>query len=70
MSIQEIPLTPLTLYGIQGQAMMPLASFKIIDTTMREAEIERLLSTLADQDKVIMGNTLIFTESYDAFRVL
>lgn len=67
--ITEIKLNPLSVYGVIGTAMVPLATFTIIDVTKREETILDLLGKLADSEKLIIGNTLIFTESYDAFRI-
>jgi hypothetical protein len=70
MTIEELPLTNLTVYGIIGAAMVPLANFSIIDESKRSETVEDLLGQLASEEKVIIGSTLIFTESYDAFRVV
>ena len=70
MSANDFPLTPLCIYGIAGAAMVPLANFSLIDSSKRAETIEDLLMQLAAEEKVIIGNTLIFTESYDAFRIL
>lgn len=68
--IVELPLTPLSICGIMGTALVPLAQYNLLDASKRAEAIEEILSELASKDVVIMGNTLIYTEGFDGFRIL
>lgn len=68
--IKELPMQKLTLYGVIGGTMVPLAQVSLLEPDKREKVIEEILSILSSEEKVILYNTLIFTESYDAFRIL
>jgi hypothetical protein len=69
-NLVEIPLYTVTLYGIQGGGMIPLAQFTVTDPSKRAEAIESLLNTLSTEERVIIANTLVFTEGYDAFRII
>lgn len=68
--IKELPMQKLTLYGVLGATMVPLAQVSLLEPDKREKVIEDLLTILASEDKIILYDTLIFTENYDAFRIL
>lgn len=68
--IVEIPLEPLNICGIIGTALIPLSQYKLTKDEIRHEVIEVILSELASKEVVIMGNTLIYTEGFDGFRVL
>lgn len=68
--ISEIKLHPLTIYGIQDGKMIPLTDFKMIDPSLRTETIEELMSSLATNEIVILGGTLIRTERFDCFKVM
>ena len=68
--IKEIPLEPLAICGIMGTALIPLSQYKLTKEEIRHEVIESILTELASKDVVIMGNTLIYTEGFDGFRIL
>ena len=70
MMIEEIKLEPLSICGIMGTALIPLATLNITDPSTRADVIKEILTELATKDSVIMANTMIFTEGFDGFRIL
>ncbi len=70
VEIKEIKLEPLNICGIMGTALIPLCQYNLTDPEDRASVIESILTELAAKESVIMGNTLIFTEGFDGFRVL
>lgn len=69
-NLTEIPLTPLGIYGIMGTAMIPIATYNLTDPSKRDEVINEILTEFATKDVVILGNTLIYTDGYDGFRIL
>ncbi len=68
--IVEIKLEPLAICGIMGTALIPLGQYHITKDETRHEVIESILTELASKEAVIMGNTLVYTEGFDGFRVL
>lgn len=68
--ILEIPLEPLNICGIMGTALIPLGQYHITKDEARHEVIESILTELASKEVVIMGNTLVYTEGFDGFRIL
>lgn len=68
--IVEIPLEPLNICGIMGTALIPLGQYHITKDEVRHQVIESILTELSSNEVVIMGNTLIYTEGFDGFRIL
>ena len=68
--IVEIPLEPLNICGIMGTALIPLTQYNLTSDEDRALVIERILTELASKEVVSMGNTLIYTEGFDGFRIL
>ena len=68
--IKELPLVTLGIYGIMETAMIPLATYNLVDPSKRGEVINEILTEFATKDSVIFGSTLIFTESFDGFRIL
>lgn len=68
--IRELPIVQLAIYGIMGTAMIPLATYGLLDPSKREEVIDTILHELADKDSVFLGATLIKTEGFDGFRIL
>lgn len=65
-----IPLKPISVYGFVGGGLIPLVQYNCLEGENRQEVIDNILLSLSTEDKVIISNTLIFTESYDAFKVL
>lgn len=68
--IVKIPLTPLTICGIIGVNMGPLCQYNLTAKENRHDVIADILTEFATKDVVILGNTLIKTESFDGFRII
>lgn len=68
--IVEIPLEKLNICGLMGVALIPLTQYSITADEDRALVIESILTELASKEVVIMGNTLIYTEGFDGFRIL
>jgi hypothetical protein len=68
--IVEIPLEKLNICGLMGTALIPLTQYSITADEDRALVIESILTELASKEVVIMGNTLIYTEGFDGFRIL
>lgn len=68
--IKEIPLDPLNICGIMGTALIPLCQYNLGEGEVRHLVITEILTELGSKDLVIMGNTLIYTEGFDGFRIL
>ena len=68
--IKELPLEPLAICGIMGTALIPLCQYNLLDASKRGEVIKELLTEFASKEVVIMGNTLIYTEGFDGFRIL
>lgn len=68
--ILEIPLEPLNICGIMGTALIPLGQYHITKDETRHEIIKSILTELSSSETVIMGNTLIYTEGFDGFRIL
>ena len=68
--IKELPLEPLNICGIMGTALIPLCQYNLLDPSKRGEVITEILTELASNEVVIMGNTLVYTEGFDGFRIL
>ena len=68
--IKELPLEPLNICGIMGTALIPLCQYNLLDAGKRGEVIKELLTEFATKEAVIMGNTLVYTEGFDGFRIL
>lgn len=68
--IKELPIIQLTVYGIMGSSMIPLATYGLLDPEKRNEVVSTILKELADNPSVILGPSLIKTEGFDGFRVL
>lgn len=68
--IKELPLEPLNICGIMGTALIPLCQYNLLDSSERGEVITEILTELASKEVVIMGNTLVYTEGFDGFRIL
>lgn len=68
--IKELPLKPLNICGIMGTALIPLCQYNMTEDEVRHLVITEMLTEFATKDVVIMGNTLIYTEGFDGFRIL
>ena len=68
--IVEIPLEKLKICGLMGANLIPLTQYNLTDDEDRALVIESILTELASKEVVIMGNTLIYTEGFDGFRIL
>lgn len=68
--IKELPLKPLNIYGIMGTALIPLCQYNLLDPSKRSEVVTEILTELASKEIVIMGNTLVYTEGFDGFRIL
>jgi hypothetical protein len=68
--IKEVPLETLNICGIMGTALIPLCQYNMAEDEVRHLVISELLTEFATKDVVIMGNTLIYTEGFDGFRIL
>ena len=68
--IVEIPLKKLNIYGLMGATLIPLTQYSLTSDEDRALVIESILTELASKEVVIMGNTLIYTEGFDGFRIL
>lgn len=68
--IKELPLEPLSICGIMGTALIPLCQYNLLDPSKRSEVITEILTELASKEIVIMGNTLVYTEGFDGFRIL
>ena len=68
--IKELPLEPLNICGIMGIALIPLCQYNLLDPSKRGEVITEMLTEFASKEVVIMGNTLIYTEGFDGFRIL
>lgn len=69
-NVTEIPLSQIQVIGLQKGNGVVLGSFTVTDPSKREAVITEILENLAGNDVVVIGNTVVFTENYDAFRVV
>lgn len=70
VEIKEIPLDPLNICGIMGTALIPLCRYNLLDPSKRGEVITEMLTEFASKEVVIMGNTLVYTEGFDGFRIL
>ena len=68
--IKELPLEPLNICGIMGTALIPLCQYNMSKEEERHRVVTEILNELATKEVVIMGNTLVYTEGFDGFRVL
>ena len=68
--IKELPLELLNICGIMGTALIPLCKYNLLDSSKRGEEITEMLTEFASKEIVIMGNTLVYTEGFDGFRIL
>ncbi len=68
--LKELPLTTLAIYGIMGTAMIPLATYNLLDNSKRQEVIDEILGEFASKETVILGGTLVYTEGFDGFRIL
>lgn len=68
--IKEIKLEPLAIFGIMGTALIPLCQYNMTNEDERHLVVKEILTELATKEVVIMGNTLIYTEGFDGFRIL
>lgn len=68
--LEEIKLEPLHICGIMGTALIPLCQYNMTEDEERHVVIQEILTELASKEVVIMGNTLVYTEGFDGFRVL
>ena len=50
--------------------LIPLTQYSLTSDEDRALVIESILTELASKEVVIMGNTLIYTEGFDGFRIL
>lgn len=69
-NIVEVPLTNLNICGIMGAALIPLCQYNMGEGEVRHLVVTEILTELATKEVVIMGNTLIYTEGFDGFRIL
>ena len=67
--IVEIPLEKLNICGLMGATLIPLTQYSITADEDRALVITSILTELASKEVVIMGNTLIYTEGFDGFRI-
>ena len=67
--VQELPKPKLVVFGIKEGVMMTLATVVLVDVTKRESVISEILETLASSTSCILGDTLIYTEKFDAFQI-
>ncbi len=68
--LKEIPLTPMQVIGYQkGQAVI-LGTMNLVKPEEREKTVDEILRQFAENEIVIIGNTLVYTENFDAFRVI
>jgi hypothetical protein len=70
MSLSEIPLTTLKIYGIMGPNMIPLAMYNLRPDEVRKEVIQEILSSFANDDVVILGGTMVRTEAFDGFKII
>jgi hypothetical protein len=70
MSLSEIPLTTLNIYGIMGPNMIPLAMYNLRPDEVRKEVIQEILSSFANDDVVILGGTMVRTEAFDGFKII
>ncbi len=68
--ITELPLQKLTVVGIMGTAMIPIAEYGLLDASKRDEVITTILNELANNSVCIFGNSLVKTEGFDGFRIL
>lgn len=68
--IKEIPLEPLNICGIMGTTLIPLCQFNLFDPSKRGEVITEMLTEFASKEIIIIGNTLVYTEGFDGFRIL
>lgn len=68
--IKELPLELLNICGIMGTALIPLRQYNLLDPSKRGEVITEMLTEFAFKEVVIMGNTLVYTEGFDGFRIL
>ncbi|RTL05348.1 hypothetical protein EKK58_08065 [Candidatus Dependentiae bacterium] len=68
--LEEIKLEPLAICGIMGTALIPLCQYNMTKGEERHVVVQEILTELASKEVVIMGNTLVYTEGFDGFRVL
>lgn len=68
--LEEIKLEPLAICGIMGTALIPLCQYNMTKDEQRHLVVAEILQELATKEVVIMGNTLVYTEGFDGFRIL
>lgn len=68
--IKELPLEPLNICGIMGTDLIPLCQFNLFDPSKRGEVITEMLTEFASKEIIIIGNTLVYTEGFDGFRIL
>lgn len=74
MSIEEIKLTPLVVYGLQKGTMIPIAQVNYQSGEDREGIITEIFNQLSESSReeiwCQLGPTLIYPNAYDAFKVV
>jgi hypothetical protein len=68
--VTNLPLQKLTVVGIMGTAMIPIAEYGLLDNSKRDEVIQTILTELANNAVCIFGNSLVKTEGFDGFRIL
>lgn len=68
--LKELPLQTLNICGIMGTALIPLCQYNMTEEEERHLVVTEILTELATKEVVIMGNTLVYTEGFDGFRIL
>lgn len=67
--VVHLPSPKMTLFGYKDHVAIPLATVVLNDPSKRAEIAETILTTLSDNTVCIMGNTLIYTDKYDAFKL-
>jgi hypothetical protein len=68
--VTKLPLQKLTVVGIMGTAMIPIAEYGLLDASKRDEVVHTILNELSNNAICIFGNSMIKTEGFDGFRVL
>lgn len=67
--VVHFPSPKLIVLGFKDNLAVPLAQIVIIDPEKRQEIIDSVLMQLAGNAACILGDTLVYTDKYDAFQI-
>jgi hypothetical protein len=70
MSVVEVPLIHLGVYGFMDVNLIPLCTYALLPDEDRQSVVNELLLELATKETVIIASTIIKTGGFDGFRII